>query len=97
MTAYIAYAFGLLEPGESTGIFLHGFDPNQAVAIDVQARRTTSHPGAFIPSVEVDSHVCGEHVDRTLFHTITVHNVSVSTGAAPLPYVTIAVIEENLS
>jgi D-alanyl-D-alanine dipeptidase len=97
MVAYSAYVFGLLEPDERHGVFLHGFPPDQAVAIDVQARRSRSLPGAFIPNVEVVGHSTGEHVDGTLFHRIHVHNISASTGAPPRPFVTVAVISETLS
>ena len=97
MVAYIGYVFGLLEPDERTGVFLHGFPADQAVALDVQARRSPSFPGAFIPNVEVVDHSTGEHVDGTLFHSIDIHNISTSTGAPPKPVVSLAVISETLS
>jgi len=97
MVAYISYVFGQLEPDERTGVFLHGFPADQAIALDVRAERSPSFPGAFIPSVEIDAHVAGEHVDGTLFHTIYVHNTSTSTGAAPKPVVSLAVISETIS
>jgi len=97
MVAYTSYVFGLLEPDERPAVFLHGFSTDQVVAIDVQARRSPSFPGAFIPNVEVTAHNTGEHVDGTLFHTIYIHNISTSTGAPPKPVVTLAVISETLS
>jgi hypothetical protein len=97
MVAYRAYFFGLLFPDERPGVFLHGFPADQAVAIDVQAHRVSTQPGAFIPNVEVVGHSTGEHVDGTLFHTIDLHNISTSTGAAPRPAVTVAVISETLT
>lgn len=96
MVAYGAYFFGLLEPDGRTGVFLHGFPTDQAIAVDVQARRSPSFPGAFIPNVEVVGHSTGEHVDGTLFHTIDIHNLSTSTGAPPRPVVTVTVISETL-
>lgn len=97
MVAYRAFVFGFLAPNERTGVFLHGFPTDQAVAIDVQARRSPSIPGAFLPNVEVVGHNTGEHVDGTIFHTIDVHNISVSTGSVPRPVVTVAVISQTLS
>ncbi len=96
MSAFIGYSFGLLEPGATVGIYLHGFPADQFSAIDVRARRTSSRPGAFVPSIIVDSRVAGEATDGTLAHTIWVTNVSESQGAAPLPFVDVAVFFEPL-
>src|SRR3954466_13915904 len=96
MVAYTAYVFGLLEPDERPGVFLHGFPTARAIARAGQAQRSPSFPGAFIPNVEVVGHSTGEHVDGTLFHTIDIHNISTSTGAVPRPFVTVTVISETL-
>jgi hypothetical protein len=97
MAAFIGYSFGLLEPGATVGVYLHGFPANQFAGIDVRAQRSPSFPTAFQPVIDVEAKTMAEHVDGTLAHTIIVANKSVSHGAAPKPVVTIAVSLEPLS
>ena len=94
--AYIGYSFGFLAPGQTVGISLHGFSPNEVVAIDIHAYRSSARPGAFFPSVNLDAHNVGQHVDNTLFHTIWVTNVSTSDGAPPAPMIDVTILSQTL-
>jgi hypothetical protein len=96
MPAFIGFTFGLVSPGATVGVYLHGFPPNQFAAIDVRAQRSPSRPTAFQPIIEVDTRRVAEHVDGTLAHEIWVTNKS--TGSAPpTPFVNVAVLLEPLS
>lgn len=95
--AYVSYTFGLLEPGETAGVYLHGFSPNEVTVFEVHAVASPSFPTAFHPSVDVDATNTGQHVDQTIYHTIYVTNVSTSNGAAPKPVVSIYALSQAVS
>jgi len=87
--AFIGYSWDYVGPDATVGVYLHGFPTNAVAAIDVQA--TTGNRPGFQPRVEVTATEVGEHVDGTLFHTIWVHNTSISNGGPPTPWVGIGV------
>lgn len=95
-TAFTGYSFGFIEPGQTVGVYLHGFPLNDFAAIDVHVYRSTARPGAFGPSADIDAHSVGQHVDFTLFHSIWVTNTSTSNGAAPIPVADVTVLLETL-
>jgi hypothetical protein len=92
MAAFIGFTFGFVAPGATVSVYLHGFPPGQFAAIEVRAQRSPTRPGAFVPNIDVDTRTVGEATDGSLAHTIVVTNKSTSTGAAPTPVVSVAVL-----
>jgi hypothetical protein len=97
MQAWIGYSFGFILPGQTVGLYLHGFDPEKFWALDLQVTRSDARPGAFNPSASLTVQAVDQHVDGSKAYTLTVANRSTSTGAEPAPVVDLLVFEAELT
>jgi hypothetical protein len=97
MDAWVSYRFGFVLPEETVGLYIHGYDVEKFLVLDLSVRRSPSRPGAFNPSASLHVEAVGEHVDNTKVCWLSVTNRSTSTGAEPAPVVSLLALEAELT
>ena len=94
MPAFVGYTWEYIGPGQTVGVYLHGFPQGQFAGIDIQPN-SGNRPG-FQPAVDFTDQSVAVHVDGTFAHHIWVTNKSVSNGGAPTPAVNVVVLLEPI-
>jgi hypothetical protein len=94
--AWTSYVFGLLGPGQTAGIYIHGYDANAFLTFDLGVYQVSSLPSAFHASVALDVETVDLHVDQTKAYNITVTNHSTG-NSVPKPYVSLLAFQETVS
>jgi hypothetical protein len=95
-TAFVAYRFNYIGPGQTIDLYLHGFSPDWFAAYCVTPFRISSRPGAFFPQAELRVGPVSIAADGTIARKVFVTNQSVSNGAPPTPAVDLNVLIETL-